>query len=683
LGASPILQDVKQIKKRLIALFIVPLLVSSIAIPSAAATDSVEVLLELVTPYAPVGSDTVLFQGTYRNRTSANLTNLSLRLLLSDPIVNRSALNTALNSALPTELIPKGQIYDVADLKPGAIAPFSIGINAAQLLSKGPGAYLAGFQLVSGDESLGSAFTVIPYLPDRNFVTPVGITLLWPVTSPPLRNGDGVLLDETVPTSTTATGRLRNILEAGKVSNVVWMLDPDLLDLADKASKGYFVQSSTGNVNGIYVNEIATWFNELRTFVAARERWSMTYANADLASMQQNKAKSAFEQSVTIARVTTEQKLGFTTGGTFLFQDKFPVSETVIGLANSLGTNAIVLPDTALPPIAGTTFTPSGTATVETPNGRVKVFLTDSLLSNASEYKVENASQTSFQRQRLYADTLLIALQLPNVERNIIVSPNAYWEPTNEGASVFAASVTGAPWVRNVEAWNVLNKDVSTVERDNFLNSISAKNVELSADQMTRLKKGQSLLAQLTGLFEQPGVVSVDFATAILRAGSQYWQNAPSQARDFINSINETLTLSRDKVRILAGNSVVLPSDKGPIPITIANDFAESVIVKLSAKGTPSFRFKSDELEPITIPANSKQSLSFTGSVQGTGAVDVTLQLYTRDGVRYGDPKIISVRSAAYSTVATYFTVVAFLALILLSAISIFKRVRLARRNGK
>jgi hypothetical protein len=683
LGASPILQDVKQIKKRLIAIFIAPILVSSLVIPSAAAADSVEILLELVTPYAPVGSDTVLFQGTYRNKTNSNLTNLSLRLLLSDPIVNRSALNTALTSILPTELIPKGQEYKVPDLKPGAIAPFSIGINAAQLLSKGPGAYLTGFQLISNNESLGSAFTVIPYLSDRNFVTPLGITLLWPVTSPPLRNGDGVLLDETIPNSTTATGRLRNILEAGRANSVVWMLDPDLLDLADKASKGYFVQSSKGNVNGIYVNEIATWFNELRTSVAANERWSMTYANADLASMQQNKATSAFEQSVTIARVTTEQTLGFTTGGTFLFQDKFPVSETVIGLANSLGTNAIVLPDTALPPIVGTTFTPSGTATVETPSGRVKVFLTDSLLSKASEYKVENAAQTSFQRQRLYADTLLIALQLPNVERNIIVSPNAYWEPTNEGASVFASSVTGAPWVRNVEAWNVLSKDVSTIERDNFLTTAVAKNVELSADQMTRIKKGQSLLAQLTGLFEQPGVVSVDFATAILRAGSQYWQNAPSQARDFINSINDTLTLSRDKVRILAGNSVVLPSDKGPIPITIANDFAEPVIVKLSAKGTPSFRFKSDELEPITIPANSKQSLSFTGSVQGTGAVDVTLQLYTRDGVKYGEPKIISVRSAAYSTVATYFTVIAFLALILLSAISIFKRIRLARKNAK
>ena len=82
--------------------------------------------------------------------------------------------------------------------------------------------------------------------------------MLWPVTAPPLRDGDGVLLDETIPTSTTATGRLRNILEAGRANSVVWMLDPDLLDLADKASKGYFVKASKENINGIYANEIGT-----------------------------------------------------------------------------------------------------------------------------------------------------------------------------------------------------------------------------------------------------------------------------------------------------------------------------------------------------------------------------------------------------------------------------------------
>ena len=193
---------------------------------------------------------------------------------------------------------------------------------------------------------------------------------------------------------------------------------------------------------------------------------------------------------------------------------------------------------------------------------------------------------------------------------------------------------------------------------------------------MTRLKRGQSLLAQLTGLFQQPGVINEEFATAILRAGSQYWQNAPSQARDFINDINQTLQKSRDNVRILAGNSVVLPSDKGPIPITIANDFSEPVIVKLTATGNPEFRFKADEIEPITVEANSKFSLSLNASVSGTSAVDVTVQLFTRDGFKYGEPKIISVRSAAYSTVATYVTGFAFGALILLSALSIYRRIR-------
>jgi hypothetical protein len=313
---------------------------------------------------------------------------------------------------------------------------------------------------------------------------------------------------------------------------------------------------------------------------------------------------------------------------------------------------------------------------VETPNGRVKVFLLDSLLSNLATNTVENAAQTSLQRQRLLSDTLLIALQLPNSERNIFVSPPTYWEPSSEGAFVFAEGLLRAPWVIRNEVWQALLKDVSTVERDDFLDTQESRNQELSNDQMTRLKRGQSLLAQLTGLFQQPGVINEEFATAILRAGSQYWQNAPSQARDFINDINQTLQKSRDNVRILAGNSVVLPSDKGPIPITIANDFSEPVIVKLTATGNPEFRFKADEIEPVTVEANSKLSLSLNASVTGTSAVDVTVQLFTRDGFKYGEPKIISVRSAAYSTVATYVTGFAFAALLLLSLLSIVRRIR-------
>jgi hypothetical protein len=672
---------VRNIKKVFLALVITPLLLTFPTIPSFAATNSVEVNIEVVEPYTPIGSDTLRLSGSLKNTTATNLTGLSLRLILSDPITSRSALNQILSSPNPVELIPRGQVYRTNDLRPGSYGAFSIGIQTAQLLAKGPGVYLVGYQIINDAGILGSGFTVIPFLNDRTSVRPIGLTLLWPVTAPPLRNGDGILLDETIPKSMASTGRLRNILNAGKSTNVTWLLDPDLLDLAEKASKGYLVSTSTENVNGSFQNEVATWFNELRTTVAGSERFSLTYANADLASMQRSRATSAFEQSVTIAKVITENKLSFVTAGTVLMQDRFAINEATIGKANSLGTNIVVLPDTALPPIVGTTFTPSGTTTLETPNGRVKIFLTDSVISNMSNNKVENAVQTSLQRQKLLSETLLLALQLPNVDRNIFVSPPMYWEPTNEGAAVFAEGLMRAPWVIKNDAAQVLIKDVSTVQRDNFLNTLQAENSELSNDQMSRIKKAQSLLAQLTGLFQQPGVVSSDYAAAILRAGSQYWQNSPSQARDFINNINNVLQSSRDKVRILAGNSVVLPGDKGPIPITIANEFSEPVIVSLTATSIPAFRFQSDLLDPITVAPNSKQSLSFTGTVQGAGAVDVTLQLYTRDGFKYGEPKIISVRSAAYSAVATWVTGFAFLALILLSSLSIFRRVRSSRKN--
>jgi len=670
---------VKQHKKRLIAIIISSLLISPLAIPAQAQTSDVEVSMEVIEPTAPLANETIRFAGSIKNSSTNNLVSLRLQLLVSDPILNRSELNQELTNTNTTRLKKTGLLYGTKNLAPGEATSFSIGINAGGLFNKGAGAYLVGFEVLSGDISVGTGFSVVPYLPDRASVKPLGLTLLWPVTAPPLQNGDGILLDETIPKSMFANGRLTNILNGGKSFGVTWLLDPNLLHLAEKSSRGYLVSLTDKNVDGAYSNEISTWFNDLRTTVASSERYSMTYANADLAAFQRNNAPSAFEQAVTIAKSETESKLGFTVGGTVLFQDKYPVSAQTIGLANSLGTNLVVLPETALPPVVGTTFNPSGTTTVVTPNGRVKVFLTDTLLSQAALNVVENAKQTSLQRQRLLSDSLLLALQLPNIERNIVVSPPAYWEPTNEGASVFAEALTRAPWLTKVEAWNLLTKDVSEIQRDNFLETTDSKAAELTKDQITRIKRGQSLLAQVTGLFQTPGVVSTDYATAILRAGSQYWQNAPSQARDFIISINKTLEESRNKVRILAGSSVVIPSTEGPIPITIANDFAEPVIVTLVATGNPAVRFKAQTLEPITIAPNSKQSLSFTGSVQGSGAVEVSLQLFTRDGMKYGEPTIISVRSAAYSTVASWITGIAFLILLLLSALSIYRRVKKAR----
>ncbi|MFM9096095.1 MAG: hypothetical protein ACKOQL_04565, partial [Actinomycetes bacterium] len=146
--ASPILQDVGNIKKVIVSISFLVLFFTTFSFPAQAETNTVEVRIEIVDPFTPLPTDTLRLAGTIRNKTSATLTGLSLQLLLSDPITSRVELNQSFNQTTEEKLTPRGQVYQTRDLLPGASDSFSIGINAAQLFAKGPGAYLVGYQVI-------------------------------------------------------------------------------------------------------------------------------------------------------------------------------------------------------------------------------------------------------------------------------------------------------------------------------------------------------------------------------------------------------------------------------------------------------------------------------------------------------------------------------------------------------
>ncbi len=127
-------------------------------------------------------------------------------------------------------------------------------------------------------------------------------------------------------------------------------------------------------------------------------------------------------------------------------------------------------------------------------------------------------------------------------------------------------------------------------------------------------------------------------------------------------------------MQILAQGSVVLPGEEGSIPITIANDLDQRILVRLAATSNPEIRFSAEDLGLIEIEPGAKKGLTLESKVVGSGVIDVELQLLTPVGDNFGEPVIISVQSAAYSQVATWIAGVAFVALILLSINSFRKR---------
>ncbi|MGA0798227.1 MAG: DUF6049 family protein, partial [Candidatus Nanopelagicales bacterium] len=329
--------------------------------------------------------------------------------------------------------------------------------------------------------------------------------------------------------------------------------------------------------------------------------------------------------------------------------------------------------DTTYPPIAGTSFTPSGLAEVNTNLGREKILLNDSLLSNTFNTQVNTAEETVFFRQQLLADTFLVANQVNDPTRIIVVSPETYWSPTLESSLVIAQTLTRAPWVRPVLLSEILNQEVSNVLRSEYQFSDLDLAKELPSEHINEIRTGQKLLSELAAIYSDQAPID-GYAKAILQSSSNSFRANRRERESYTSSIIDSLTENKSKVQILAQGSVVLPGEEGSIPITIANDLDQRILVRLAATSNPEIRFSAEDLGLIEIEPGAKKGLTLESRVVGSGVIDVQLQLLTPVGDNFGEPVIISVQSAAYSQVATWIAGVAFVALILLSINSFRKR---------
>jgi hypothetical protein len=515
----------------------------------------------------------------------------------------------------------------------------------------------------------------VPYRSNlENEITPVGISLIWPVASQEKTDWQGNLSNETLPESLISTGRLANILRAGQGNQVTWVIDPALVEFLVEAGDGYLIKDASGEVvPGQYSEEVNLFLNSLQFSTQVTQRWGLPFANSDLSALLREDANSAFEQVVSIAKPLLEEGLGTGILGVVTVAPTGSTPAEVIGDSYAQGVSISIVSDSKYPPIAGTLFTPSGLAEVNTNLGRAKILLSDSLLSGTFNTKVATAQETVFFRQQLLSDTFLLATQLDDPSRIIVVSPEVYWEPTLESSLVIAQTLTRAPWVRPVLLSEVINQEVSSVLRNPYEFSAVDLAQELPGGHIAEIKRAQGILAQVAAILSDQEPVD-NYAKAILQASSNSFRANRRERETYLDFIINSLVDAKSSVQILAQGSVVLPGSEGSIPITIANDLDQNVLVRLSAKSNPEIRFSVNDLGLIEIEPGAKKGVTLEAKVVGSGEIDVELQLLTPAGENFGEPVLISVQSAAYSQVATWVAAIAFVALILLSINSFVRR---------
>lgn len=132
-------------------------------------------------------------------------------------------------------------------------------------------------------------------------------------------------------------------------------------------------------------------------------------------------------------------------------------------------------------------------------------------------------------------------------------------------------------------------------------------------------------------------------------------------------------------VRITKGR-FTLTSKKERLPLTLINDFTNDLTVKFKISSSNS-RILVDQIDPITIPAESKVPFTIPIEVLSSGESEVIIKLTSAKGVSLGEEVRLPVNLAVISPVTTWITTGSGLILLFAAIIQSLRRVRRSRER--
>ena len=651
-----------------------------------------------ITGLAPValGSGTSLTMGgTVANTGLATITSLSVRLTLSTaPITSRRDLRKATEAEGGYGSIPLYATTTavIETLPPGAKANYRIAVDTSELPLGGPGIYVLGAEAVgfgpAGYVILDTSRTLIPYVPDA--IEPVNVTWLWPLATVPAQTPDDVLLGETISREVSPGGRLDDLLAAGGSSpSISWVVDPQVLQVADDMSDGYLVDKGGQIRAGTAADDAAAWLERARAILgptrdpersAPRQRalWAMPYADPDADALTRAGLTTDLVRATTAAPEVTARQLERDPDGTLAWAAGGRLEREALDVLASAGVRSVVVRDKSAPAAPGLGYTPSGYLDIDVSGGRVRAIIIDPGLLAALELPQGNRATILAARQQFLAELAFVALEPTEASRYLIAAAaSPRWDPNPQLLSAIIASLRSTPWTRLVPVSSVLALPDSGTSR--ILEPAAPRARELDPAYLKRITATQASIESLRSVLTDPLPVTAPLASALLRAESSAWRTRPREGGRLLDSIDASIATAEGGVYVVPRDNVVLSGDRGSVPVTVTNDFDQTVRVGVSITADPAARLDAEPLAVVEIEAGRRASLEVPVRVVGGDALTVAVQLTDPTGMPFGEPVALELRTTAYSRAALW---VAIAAAAILALLVVYDIVRRARQRG-
>ena len=422
--------------------------------------------------------------------------------------------------------------------------------------------------------------------------------------------------------------RLEDVLAAtADLTGTAWAVDPALLAGA---------RSTTASPRA------ERWVDGLTDAAAGREVVTLPLLDPDLAALAHGGGDALAAESYARARTAADPVLGATPRADLAWPaDEVPDAVTV-GLASRAGATAVVVGADALA-TERLAYTPTGRATVATPDGDVTALVPDAVLTD--ELTSPSDATAAAAAQRMLAESAVVTRERPNEQRHVLVTAPRTWDPEPGLARAQLAALSRAPWVEMSDVSDLVGASDPGLVRTP-LPDREVGGDEIPPGDLTELGTARAQLAAFARIVPEPSRLLAGVDDAVLAPASVAWRVDPVQRAIVVDGVVADLVARRSGVSVVPGSSLNLISETGRFPLGLRNDLDQDVTVQV-AVDPASPVLVIDGPQTVTIGARSEAQVRVPFHAVGSGDVQVAVTLLAPDGAPLAAAQELTVRVRA------------------------------------